>query len=199
MIIKRLKSIDEFKRLTKNHLDNITLYSETVKLNKLINNFILYQSISTIVSFIFKNLKALDLQKNNIGSKGVLILKVYIKNSENLVYLNLSYNNLCDEGLKYFSDCLKMNKTVQNVNLECNNINDEGFNYFINNLKFYRALKVLKLALNLITYDGLKNLSNMLDNNKMLIFNLIDLKYNNIIIVDNECIMDSLNLHKVII
>jgi Ran GTPase-activating protein (RanGAP) involved in mRNA processing and transport len=165
-----------------------------VRSNKEINNYILYRSISIIACNLFKNLKSLDLQKCNIGSKGVLILQIFFKRSEFLFNLNLAYNNLGDDGLKYFSDTMRRNKSIQTINLECNGITDEGFVHFIYVvITHHQTMKAIKLALNQITNEGLKHLTIALEDNANFSFALIDMKYNNIL---NDDISEQKSLEK---
>lgn len=161
-------------------MTNISFLEELVKSNKDITGHVLYKSISIIFYNLFKNIKALDLQKNNIGSRGVLCLQLFLRRSLSIVQLNLSFNNLCDEGFNYFSETLIVNKSLNKVYLECNCFTDKGFSYFLFMLNFHSSIKVVKLALNLITNIGLDNLTNTLLSTKIS-FLLIDLKYNNIL------------------
>lgn len=127
-----------------------------IKNNNQTNCFILYRSVTSIILSLFRNLKALDLQKCNLGPKGLLILKVFFSRTQALFHINLAYNNLCDEGVKHLTDTLRRNKSIQTINLECNGISDEGFCYLFNTvIIIHTVLKAVKLALNQVTNEGL--------------------------------------------
>ena len=159
-------------------MENISLLEDLIKSNKEINIFTLYKSIPIILLNLFKNLTAIDLQKNNMGFRGVLLLQMLIQRTKFLLQLNLSFNNLCDEGFNYLSNSLKINQTIEVLNLECNNITDEGFSYFLNLSTFPIKLKIVKLSLNLITENGLNLLNNILSKENILLL-IFDLRYNN--------------------
>ena len=185
IISKNLKSIEELKFILRNHTENVNLYSESIKTKAEINTNILYKSISTTILYAFQNIKAMDLQKNNIGARSILFLQSFIRKTTNLIHLNLSYNNICCEGTKHFSDFLRENKSLETINLECNSIGDEGFCYFftvINN--FHNFMKIIKLSLNQVSCEGLKHMVNTLEEPNSLNFVLFDLKFNNIVIDD---------------
>jgi Ran GTPase-activating protein (RanGAP) involved in mRNA processing and transport len=188
-----IKSIEEFKYVSNNHCINLEENLKKIKDNY--SPFTFNRGVYLISSYIFKDVQSLDIQKNNMGMDGIILIIPLIKKSNILVHLNLSYNNICDEGCKFLSLALKKSNTVQIVNVECNGITDLGLISMSDVICNHKSLKTLKFALNSITFEGVKYLASMLEKstNQM---NVIDFKYNNLVIKD-EYLVDNLRKQKI--
>ena len=180
--INRSISTEEFKTSISNHCinleDNLKQYKEFY------NQYIFYRSIYFLSYSLFKDINTLELQKNNIGPDGIILISSLIKNTRNLLNLNISYNNIEDDGCKFLSDTLKRNNSLNILNLDCNRITDKGLVYLSESISTHRYLKTIKFVLNNISNDGVRHLANDLEKNMNINLMVIDFKYNNIIIKD---------------
>lgn len=177
-----IKSIEEFKFITNNHC--INLEENLKKFKENYNPFTFNRSIYMISSLIFKEMQYIDIQKNNIGLDGIILLSLLIKKSSVLVHLNLSYNNIGDEGCKFLAISLAKNASLQILNLECNGIADHGLISLSETISNHKTLKTIKFALNSITFEGIKYLSTVLEKSSNTL-HVIDFKYNNLVIRDD--------------
>jgi hypothetical protein len=184
--LKDMKSIikqpEEFKFITNNHCnileDNLKKFKDSY------NPFTFNRAIYLLSGVIFKDLQSLDLQKNNMGQDGVILIMQLLKQTSNLLHLNLSYNNISDDGCKFLSLAFKKNNSVQILNLECNGISDQGAICLSETIVTHKSLKTLKMALNIVTFEGVKHLASLLEKNPNSTINVIDFKYNNLVIRD---------------
>jgi hypothetical protein len=177
-----IKQTEEFKFITNNHCLN--LEENLKKFRDSFNPFTFNRAVYLLSSIIFKDVQSLDLQKNNIGLDGVILLIPLIKKTNCLLHLNLSYNNISDEGCKFLTLPLKKNSSLQVMNLECNGISDGGVISLSDALIVHKGLKTIKLALNSVTFEGVKHLAGLLEKVQTQIM-VIDFKYNNLIIRDD--------------
>jgi hypothetical protein len=177
-----IKQTDEFKFITKDHC--ISLEENLRKIKDSYNPYTFNKSVYLLASLIFINIQSLDLQKNNMGLDGVILLIPLIRKSVCLFHLNLAYNNIADDGSKFFALALKKNSSLQILNMECNGISDPGILLLSDAIGNHKNLKTVKLALNLITFIGAKNLACSLEKSCSRIV-VVDLKYNNIIVKDD--------------
>ena len=179
-----IKSIEEYKFITNNHCINIE--DNLKKIKDTYQPFIFYRSIYLLSNIIFKDAVSLDIQKNNIGMDGILLLSSLIRQSKNLININLAYNNICNDGCKFLVLPLSKNKSLQVINLECNCISDSGVISISDPLMNHPTLKILKFALNLVTFDGLKYVAEMLEKSENSILGLLDFKYNNVVVKEDK-------------
>jgi hypothetical protein len=177
-----IKQTEEFKFITNNHCLN--LEDNLKKFRDSYNPFTFNRAVFLLSSIIFKDVQSLDLQKNNIGLDGVILLIPLIKKTNCMLHINLSYNNISDEGCKFLTAPLKKNNTLQVINIECNAISDSGVISLSEAIVVHKNLKTIKMALNSVTFDGVKHLAGMLEKNPSQIM-VIDFKYNNLIIRDD--------------
>jgi hypothetical protein len=182
-----IKQLDTFKYMLQNHCS--VLEESLVKIKSSFTTFTFYRSIYFLSSVIFKELQSLDLHKLNMGADGVLLLVSLIKNSSVLQYLNISYNNIGDEGCQHLALPINSNNSLQILSLECNAITDIGLKYLSWPLIRNKSLKIIKLALNHVSFEGIKDLADIIDKNISLVkFQVIDFKYNNVVINDESYI-----------
>ena len=179
-----IKTIVEFKFITSNH-------SETIEdsLKKFIEGhkvFNFYRSLLVIPSLIFNSLQMLDLNHVNMGYDGIMLLNPFIKKTKTVTVLNLGYNNIGDDGCAFLRIGLEKNTSLISLILECNGISNYGFQYLIDPLIKHKSLKSLKMCLNVITIDGLKEFSSKLDTRKATPFQVLDFKFNNVDIKDEN-------------
>jgi Ran GTPase-activating protein (RanGAP) involved in mRNA processing and transport len=177
-----VKSIDEYKTITYNHCttldDNLRKYKEQ-------HNPLIYNKAIQLLSYsLFKDLTTLELQKNNLGVDGVLLLGPLIICSKVLNNLNLSYNNLEDEGCKFLADYTKYSSCIQVLSLDCNAIGDDGIISLSEVIATHKSLKTVKFVLNHITFEGVKLLASLLEKFSNSTICVIDMKYNNIVLRD---------------
>ena len=187
---KKVSSINEFKSLIFNHSTSLDDQIKEVK-NKYDNEnkFLLYRSLYMFPYLLFKDMGNLDLQKQNIGYDGVLVILYLIKKTKNLTHLNLSYNNLNDNGLMFLSEALASNNTIQSLSLECNGIRNKGFVSLGKAIKKHKNINTIKLALNMITYEGAVSFTENVgepENMKCKNLKVVDLKYNNIVTKESK-------------
>jgi hypothetical protein len=179
-----IKQTEEFKFITNNHCLN--LEDNLKKFRDSYNPFTFNRAVYLLSSLIFKDLQSLDLQKNNIGQDGVILIIHLLKKSTVLLHLNLSYNNLSDEGCKFLAPAIQKNISIQVINLECNGISDQGVICLSEAIVLHKSLKTLKMALNMVTFDGVKHLASSLEKEKgQSQIVVIDFKYNNLVIRDD--------------
>ena len=174
-----IKQVEEFKFITNNHCVN--LEDNLKKFKEKNNHFTFNRAVYFLSNAIFKELQTLDLQKNNIGLDGVILLIPLLKKNTTLINLNLAYNNISDDGSKFLATALKLNDSLQSLNLECNGISDQGVISLSEPIVFHKKLKKIKFALNIITLEGLKHLASLLEKNSSQI-EVIDFHYNNLVI-----------------
>lgn len=187
---KKIPSITEFKSLLFNH--STTLDDQVKEIKQKYDNenqFLLYRSLYIFPFLLFKDISNLDLQKQNIGYDGILVLLYLIKNTKTLTHLNLSYNNLNDIGLMFLSEALVSNNTIQSLSLECNGIRNKGFVSLGKAIKNHKNINTIKLALNMITYEGAVSFTENVGepgNMKCKNLKVVDLKYNNIVTKESK-------------
>jgi Ran GTPase-activating protein (RanGAP) involved in mRNA processing and transport len=179
-----IKSIEEYKFITNNHC--ITLDENLKKFKEQYNPFAYEKSVQVLSFALFKDVNSLDIQKNNIGVDGLLLLGPLLLSSKTLNNLNLSYNNLADEGCKFLADFLKINNSIVTLSLDCNAISDSGIIVLSECIASHKNLKTVKFVLNHITIEGVKYLVTILEKFVNSTINVIDMKYNNIVITDEN-------------
>ena len=177
-----VKGTEEFKFISANHC--INLEENLKKFRESYNPFIFNRAVYLLSSLVFREVQSLDLQKNNIGSDGVILLLPLLKKSSVIIHLNLSYNNISDEGCKFLALALKKNSSLQILNLECNGISDGGVISLSEGLVTHRCLKTFKMALNVVTIEGVKFLAAILERSQSPLV-VLDFKYNNLVIKDD--------------
>jgi hypothetical protein len=185
--LKEMKSIikqaDEFKFITNNHCMN--LEDNLKKFREIYNPFTFNRAVYVLSGVIFKEIQLLDLQKNNIGLDGVILLIPLLKKTNVLVNLNLAYNNISDDGSKFLAIAINFNKSLNFLNLECNGISDHGLASLSEPIVKHKFLKKIKMALNVVTLEGIRQLTEIIEKIESLI-EVIDFHYNNIVLVRDE-------------
>lgn len=177
-----IKSLEEFKFLINNHCTQ--LEGNLKKFKDSYSPFIFNKAIYLLSSYLFKDLQIFDVQKNNIGTDGIILLTPLIKKTSSLIHLNLAYNNIGDEGCKFLALPLKKNNSMQNLNLECNCISDIGLIFLSDPIVESKTLKTVKFALNSVTFEGVKLLATLFEKLTNQI-SVIDFKYNNLVVRDD--------------
>ena len=112
-----------------------------------------------------KQLRTLNLCRNNIDDEGVEVLVHVLSSCNQLQEMNLSWNrSITKRGWKKVSTLLEMpDSNLEEIDLSRNNINDEGALIFVNSLRSNCKLKILDLADNDgITVDGWMHFSKLL-------------------------------------
>jgi Ran GTPase-activating protein (RanGAP) involved in mRNA processing and transport len=189
-----IKSVERFKIITNNHCNNYEDDLKSFKENY--TTFTFYRAVYFLSSVILKDLQTIDLQKNNIGFDGVVLLSPLFKKTKNLINLNLAYNNLGDEGCLFLNFSLKKNNSIVNLGMECNCITDKGLRGISETFVSHKALKTIKMALNNITLEGIKFLAEFIENYYGS-FNVIDFKYNNIVLKEEENLLEYFRKNKI--
>lgn len=178
---KQIPSQTEYKSLLFNHSSTLETQLKDISEDK----YSLYRSLYIYPSILFKSLSSLDLQKQNIGIDGVLMLLYYIKNTLVLSSLNLSYNNIRDKGVALLSSAIALNTSISTLSLECNGIGDRGAAMLGTGIKKHKGISTIKLALNVITIEGVMTMTETIGTNESIMcknLKIIDVKYNNIVI-----------------
>lgn len=181
---KKIPSHTEYKSLLFNHSSTLETQLKDISEDK----YSLYRSLFIYPSILFKSLSSLDLQKQNIGIDGILMLTYFIKNSLVLSSLNLSYNNIRDKGISLLSSAIALNTSILTLSLECNGIGDKGAATLGMKIKNHKGISTIKLALNVITIEGVLTMADIIGINETMNcqnLKIIDVKYNNIV-VDKE-------------
>ena len=115
-----------------------------------------------------ESLKILHLGSNKeIGLKGFKTLIDEIKDSKNLKKLDLSKNNLKDKGVEVVVDLIKDNKRLEELDLSGNGIKEKGVQALAGVLNSTILIK-LNLYENKIGNEGFKFIASALKNNKTL-------------------------------
>lgn len=179
-----LSNINNFNKIIANHSEN--LEKELKLIIDKYNSFIFYRSILISSTIIYYKLLSLDLSQMNIGYDGIMIISNLIKHSKTLTNLFLGYNNINDDGCSFLNNSLSYNNSIVTINLECNAISNIGFEFISDTLISMNNLKNIKMSLNLITNECLKSFILKLDKRINNPFNLLEFKYNNILLVDDN-------------
>ena len=101
-----------------------------------------------LVNAIFKGLEnnntveELDLNSNNIGNEGALILANTLSQNKKITTLNLIFNEIGDEGAIALANALKTNTTLKVLYLSQNKIGNEGLNALIQLLENNKTLTI---------------------------------------------------------
>lgn len=185
--LKDMKSIikqpEEFKFITNNHC--LKLEENLKKFRESYNPFTFNRAVYLLSSVIFKDFQSVDLQKNNIGVDGIILILPLLKKTSALVHLNLSYNNISDEGCKFLSPALRKNNSIQILNLECNGIADQGVVSLSETITSHKCLKTIKFALNIVTFEGVKHIATLMEKSSQSQIIVLDFKYNNLVVRDD--------------
>merc|ERR1712130_565604 len=71
------------------------------------------------------SLTKIEMNKNQIGDRGVKFIAAGLKENTTLKYLNLMENMISDEGAKSVSEALKFNTIIQDLDLENNKVSQK--------------------------------------------------------------------------
>ena len=101
-------------------------------------------------------LKELCIQGNSIGDVGVLCIADELRTNNNtLEKLQLDWNNITSRGAIGLANALKQNSTLDNISLADNDIDSEGVATIADSITYNMALKKLNLNKNRIDDDGI--------------------------------------------
>jgi len=107
---------------TNNHLEHIS-----IRMCSVIDD----EAFDELVNVLDKNTKhltRLDLNDNNIGTKGCIALANFLSNKKSeLKNLNISHNNINDEGITHLTKALTQNNRLKELNLNGNAITEDGW------------------------------------------------------------------------
>ena len=112
---------------------------------------------SGFLSFLLKNNKKLvflDLESNDLQSKGIENIHEGLEENNSLTELNLSGNNIQDEGLRFLSKALLKNSTLSSLNVSSNTIYELGAEYLAKSLSVNNSLKKIIIKSNQIGSKG---------------------------------------------
>merc|ERR1712130_581472 len=71
------------------------------------------------------SLTKIEMNKNQIGDRGVKFIAAGLKENTTLKYLNLMENVISDEGAKSVSEVLKFNTIIEDLDLENNKVSQK--------------------------------------------------------------------------
>ena len=175
----RLKdTFSYFKRYLVNHLQIFNNQFEDVA--KELSTRAYYNAFYNLPYHFFGKMEVMDFSKLNTGFRGLTLIRKGIFRSECLKSINLSFNNLGDESCYHIKEILEKSKSIELIALECNRITDAGLAVFSEAMIVAPKVNKIKLALNVVTVEGLKELVELIQK-KEIRYNVIDLKYNNIV------------------
>jgi Ran GTPase-activating protein (RanGAP) involved in mRNA processing and transport len=124
-----------------------------------------------------KVLCQLNLASNGMGSEGIRLLCQGLKGNRVITELNISSNNVGPVGCEYLSKVLKECNIIR-LEMERNQISDRGASILANALKVHPSptLEYWDLCENRITLDGIREICEMLKNDKKM--SVLKLDYN---------------------
>jgi hypothetical protein len=119
--------------------------------------------------------RKVDLNNCNLGLNSIKILLQIFLNFDRICVLNLSKNNINDKGLILLSKAIKKSFSLISVDVSSNNITYEGGKQFINDLieqqsiiNVYLGTNKHRINNNHITEKGIENIELLLKQNKIL-------------------------------
>ena len=119
--------------------------------------------------------RKVDLSNCNLGLNSIKILLQIFLDFEKICVLNLAKNNLNDKGLILLSKAIKKSISLVSVDVSSNNITHEGGKQFINDLieqqsiiNIYLGTNKNRINSNHITEKGIDNIEVLLKQNKIL-------------------------------
>ena len=126
----RFKIIDENKEFNfKCNNDNLKEFD--LSYNKKMNISLIKKILS------LKNISKLDLRSNNLGDENINIISNYIKdNNIPLKVLNIQSNDITSKGCQSLAEMLKNNKYLKVINLAGNPLGYKGVKYLCNSITF---------------------------------------------------------------
>ena len=132
-----------FNHIGKMFLSNTSLKKLSLKFNK-----IRWEGLNIIIFSLSRNtsLTVLDLTGNQICFQGMIYVRDYLKDNNNVLKsLILCGNKLRDQGAKVLADGLVSNKVLVHLDITNNDIGEKGFIDFGNKIKENTGIKSLKL------------------------------------------------------
>jgi Ran GTPase-activating protein (RanGAP) involved in mRNA processing and transport len=141
-------------------------------------------------------LKKLNLKRNNINAEGAAMIVKALEQCHNieLTYLDLSINKIGDTGTARVAELFKQCPKLSHLDLSLNKISDKGIESISSAIRQCHNLALINLYVthNLIQADGIESIVRVLaqcPNIKNL-----DLSWNDIGLVEAECIARSYNV-----
>ena len=109
---------------TNNSLEHIS-----IRMCSVIDDEAFDELVNVLNNINAKHLIRLDLNDNNIGTRGCAILATTLSNkkSDTLKNLNISHNDVNDEGITHLAKALTQNNRLKELNLNGNAITENGW------------------------------------------------------------------------
>ena len=114
----------------------------------------------TYLVMMIDRIRVLDLSKNPLGDKSIIILMHGVKRSKSIIRLNLSSTELSHKGSKRIFKSLCKNQSLVSLSLGCvegvykNRIGERGLDYLGDLLKENKYLSILDISSNRIMDEG---------------------------------------------
>jgi hypothetical protein len=108
----------------------------------------------------------LEIDENEIDSRGIEKLKDALKFNSSLVSLNLLENNLGNDGAKIIGECLKHNSSLQNIFLRKTRTSERGLASMIKGLKVNYSLGKIDMRENSICWRNHRSMYQALEQSK---------------------------------
>uniref|UniRef100_A0A7S4W2V8 RING-type domain-containing protein n=1 Tax=Ditylum brightwellii TaxID=49249 RepID=A0A7S4W2V8_9STRA len=114
------------------------------------------------------SLKKINLERNEIGSRGTMHLAGIINETSALQEMYLGSNNIGAVGAAALADALRNNTEIRMLHLSCNDIGDRGTTVLLNALHHHEKISELVLFQNNIGQDGAVAIASLLIANRSL-------------------------------